>query len=154
MLSCLPHPTDISNNSGDSVPDITDRTFEVNKINSSDIYPKRFAQYDHQDENKQCNTEELEIPGFDLVIEQSKDKEHVQLKDRLQNGKMSSSVASKYITLDNILYYLSKSDSDPIIRLYIPSHLKQLVTEQYHDKNGHMGIEKTYDSINGILLLA
>ena len=60
---------------------------------------------------------------------------------------MSSSVASKYIKLDNILYYLSKSDSDSIIRLHIPSHLKQLVIEQYHDKNGHMGIEKTYDSI-------
>ena len=29
----------------------------------------------------------------------------------------------------------------------MPSHLKQLVIEQYHDKNGHMGIEKTYDSI-------
>ena len=50
-----------------------------------------------------------------------------------------------------IIFYttLSKSDSDPIIRLYIPSHLKQLVIEQYHDKNGHMGIEKTYNSIKG-----
>ena len=84
-----------------------------------------------------------------MVIEQSKDKELVQLKDRLQSEKMSSSVASKYIILDNILYYLSKSDSDPIIRLYIPSHLKQLVIEQYHDKNGHISIEKMYDSIKG-----
>ena len=93
--------------------------------------------------------EESEIPCFDLVIEQSKDKEHLQLKDRLQSKKVSSSVFRKYIILDNILYYLSKSDSDPIIRLYIPSHLKQLVTEQYHDKNGHMDFEKTYDSIRG-----
>ena len=84
-----------------------------------------------------------------MVIEQSKDKELAQLKDRLWSEKMSSAVASKYIILDNILYYLSKSDSDPIIRLYIPSHLKQLVIEQYHDKNGHMGIEETYDSIKG-----
>ena len=36
-----------------------------------------------------------------------------------------------------------------MIRLYIPSHLKQLVIEQYHDKNRHKGIEKTYDSIKG-----
>ena len=78
-----------------------------------------------------------------MVIEQSKDKELVQLKDRLQSEKMSSSVASKYVILDNILYYLSKSDSDPVIGLYIPSNLKQLVIEQYHDKNGHMGIKKT-----------
>ena len=100
------------------------------KYNSSDVNPKRFAQYDNQCEDKQCNKEELEIPGFDLVIEQSKDTELVQ--DRLQSEKMSSSVASKYIILDNILYYLSESDSDPIIRLYIPNHLKQLVIEQYH----------------------
>ena len=82
-----------------------------------------------------------------MVIKQSKDKELV-LKDRLQS-EMSSSVDSKYIILINILYYLSKSDSDSVIRLYIPSHLKQLVIEQYHDKNGHMGIGKTYDSIKG-----
>ena len=84
-----------------------------------------------------------------MVIEQSKDKGIVQLKDRLQSEKMSSSVASKYIKLENILYYLPKSDSDPIIWLYIISHLKQLVIEQYHNKNGHMGIENTYDSIKG-----
>ena len=149
ILSCLPYPTDSFDNSGDSIPDITDRSFEVNLINSSDINPKRFVQYDHQYEDKQCNKEEIEIPGFDLVIEQSKDKECVQLKDRLQSEKMSSSVASKYIILDNILYDLSKSDSDSIIRLYIPCHMKQLVIEQYHDMNGHMGIEKTYDSIKG-----
>ena len=89
------------------------------------------------------------MPGFDLVIEQSKDKELVQLKDRLQSERMSPSVASKYIILDNILYYLCYSDSDPIIRLYITSHLKQLVIEQNHDMDGHMGIEKTYDSIKG-----
>ena len=112
MLSCLTHPTDSFDNSGDSIPDITDRTFEVNLINSSNITSKRFAQYDNQYEDKQCNKEELEIPGFDFIIEQSKDKELVQLKDRLQSEKMSSSFVSKYIILDNILYYLSKSDSE------------------------------------------
>ena len=39
-LSCLPHPTDSFDNSRDSISDITDRTFEVNLINSSDINPK------------------------------------------------------------------------------------------------------------------
>ena len=80
MLSSLLHPTDSLDNSGDSVPDITDRTFEVNVTNSSDINPKRFAQYDHQYEDKQFNKEKLEIPGFDLVIEQSKDKEQRKVK--------------------------------------------------------------------------
>ena len=102
VLSHLPHPACSLDNSGDSVPDITDRTFEVNLINSSDVNPKGFAQYHHQYEDKQCNKEELEIPGFDLVIEQSKDKELVQLNDRQQSEKMPSSVASKCIILDNI----------------------------------------------------
>ena len=31
-----------------SGPDITDKTFEVSMINSSNINPKAFAQYDHQ----------------------------------------------------------------------------------------------------------
>ena len=59
MLSCLPYPTDGFDNSADSFPDITYRTFEVNLINSSDINPKWYAHYDHQYENKQCNKEEL-----------------------------------------------------------------------------------------------
>ena len=53
MLSHLPHPIDSFDNSGDSIPDITDRTFEVNLIDSSDINPKGFAQFDHQYEDKQ-----------------------------------------------------------------------------------------------------
>ena len=51
--------------------------------------------------------------------------------------------------MDIILYYLSKCDSDPVIRLYIPSHLKKLVIEHYHDQNGYMGIGKTYNAIKG-----
>ena len=49
LLSCLPH-----NSSGDncddrgelSGPDITDKTFDINLINSSNINPKDYAQYD------------------------------------------------------------------------------------------------------------
>lgn len=38
-------------------------------------------------------------------------------------------------------------NGDPMVRLYIPSHIKQAVVEQYHDKNGHMGIDKTFEAI-------
>ena len=118
-------------------------------IDSSRIDPKKYAKYDYHYEDKQCNKEELGVPGFDLTVEQSKDKELVQLKENLQTEKASQATSSKYIILDNILYYLSKCDSDPVIGLYIPSHLKKLVIEQYHDQNGHMGIEKTYNAIKG-----
>ena len=46
-----------------------------------------------------------------------------------------------------MLYYLPKADSDPVILLCIPEHLRKGVIEQYHDNNGHMGIDKTHDTI-------
>ena len=68
----------------------------------------------------------------------------------LQTGKASQAINSKYILLDNVLYYLSKADSDPVIWLYIPKHLCNEVIEQYHSSNSHMGIDKTHDAIKTI----
>ena len=47
--------------------------------------------------------------------------------------------------MDNVLYYSSQADSDPVIWLYIPEHVQKEVIEQCHDNNGHMAIEKTHD---------
>ena len=69
------------------------------------------------------------------------------LKEEIQSGKGSSSVLSKHIILDIILYYLSKPNTDPIIRLYLPRHIIKPVILEYHDNNGHMGIDKTHDAI-------
>ena len=49
--------------------------------------------------------------------------------------------------MDNVLHYLSKSESHPVIWFYNPEPLRKKVTEQYHDNNGHMGIDKTHDAI-------
>ena len=78
MLSRLQHPNYEDSECSD--PDITDKTFKVNFINSSRIDPKKYAKYDYQYEDKHCNKEELGVPGFDLTVEQSKNKELVQLK--------------------------------------------------------------------------
>ena len=32
--------------------------------------------------------------------------------------------------------------------LYVPEHLRERVVKQYHDDNGHMGIDKTFDAIH------
>ena len=101
MLSqLLQHP--ISEDSECSDPEITDETFEVNCIDSSRIDPKKYAKYDYQYEDKQCNKEELRVLGFALTVEQSKDNELVQLKENLQTEKASQATTSKYIILDNI----------------------------------------------------
>ena len=89
----------------------------------------------------------MTLSGCNITGKQSKDKELVQIKETLQNGKASQSVNSKYIVLDEILGYLSKADTDPIIRLYVPEQLRKSVILEYHDYNGHMRIDKTYDAI-------
>ena len=113
MLSCLPHrPSDSNDDNGHNDPDITDETFEVSIINSNNINPKTFAQYDQQVTDNQCTKVELKQSGYDLVAEKTKDKELLQLKEELQSGKASQSINSRYILLDNVPYYLSKADSD------------------------------------------
>ena len=95
MLSCLPHRPSDSND---------DNEFEVSMIHSSNIHPKTFAQYDHEITDNQCTKEEFNLPGYDLVAEQAKDKELLQLKEESQRGK-ASQANSKYIVLYWIMYF-------------------------------------------------
>ena len=79
MLSCFPHrPSDSNDDNELSGPVIT---FEVIMINSSNIYPKTFAQYNHQITDNQCTKEELTLPGY--LLAETKDKELLQLKEEL-----------------------------------------------------------------------
>ena len=78
---------------------------------------------------------------YGLVVQQTKDKELLQVKEELQSDKASQAINSKYILLANVLYYLPKAYSDPAIWLYIPKHQRKEVTEHYHGNNGHMGVD-------------
>ena len=111
MLSCLLHRPPGSNDDNEcSGPDITDEMFEVSMINNSNMNPKTFVHYDHQITDNQCIKEELNLPGYVLLTEQTKDKELLKLKEKLQRGKVSNAINSKYILLDYVFYYLSKAD--------------------------------------------
>ena len=66
-------------------------------INSSNIIHKTFAQIDHQITDNQSTKEELNLPGNDLIAEQTNDKELLQLKEELQSGKASQAINRKYI---------------------------------------------------------
>ena len=153
LLSCLSH-TCSGNKSDDrcelSDPDINDKTLKINLINSSNINSKDYAKYNQQMQDKQCLKEYMTLPGCNLIEEQLKDREFVQTTEALQNGKVSQSVNSKYITLDDILYCLPKTDTDLIIKLYGPELLRKPIIIEYHGYNSHMGIDKTYDAIKCI----
>ena len=91
FLSCLPHNCS-GHNSDDrgelSGPDITSKTFEINLIYSS-IIPKDCVQYDQQMQDKHCLTEDITLPGYNLIEDQSQNKEFVKIKKTLKNGKAS-----------------------------------------------------------------
>lgn len=78
--------------------------------------------------------------------EQSLDKELSSIVVQLQTGKAKKAVENKYILIGDILYYISKADTEPVLRLYVPVHLRQGVINEYHDKD-HLGVDKTYDAI-------
>jgi transposase InsO family protein len=82
-----------------------------------------------------------------MVAEQDKDEILSEIKIGLKTDKLSHNLASRYVIHDNILYFISNVDSEPILRLCIPSHLKMHVIQQYHDLNGHVGTDLTYNTI-------
>ena len=85
-------PSDSNNDNEFIGPDITHKTFEVSVVNSSNINSKTSAQYDHEITDSQCTKEEL--IGYDLVAEQTKDKELLKLKEELQSSKVSQATNS------------------------------------------------------------
>ena len=125
--------------------DVNDKAYEISTINSNEFDPKQFSACSYQ-ESDQLSTKDLIIEGYDMKYEQSLDKEISAIIDQLMGNKLTKSVESKYIIIEDILYYISKSDTEPVLRLYIPLQLRQEVISYYHDKD-HLGVDKTYDLI-------
>ena len=127
--------------------DINDNTFEVDVINSNEIDPKQFASYEVADyPEKEAPT--WDLTDVDMAVEQAKDKEIVDIKICLETGAPSPAIKSRYIIENDVVYYLSHPDDNPTLRLYVPHHLHEAVVKQYHDDNGHMGVQKTFTGIS------
>ena len=65
--------------------DINDNTFEVGMINSNEMDPKEFASC-QVPEKESLEVPECELPGFNMVQEQSKNSEILELKSVLAHG--------------------------------------------------------------------
>ena len=67
----------------------------------------------------------------------------------MKKGTATKAEQTHYFeTADGLMYYSSQPESeDPMLRLYIPQEMESIVIKQYHDQLGHMGLDKTYDSI-------
>ncbi|CAC5399405.1 unnamed protein product [Mytilus coruscus] len=125
--------------------DISNKAYEISTLNSNEFNPKEFSSCQYNDDDN-VQVEDLKIKGYDIKYEQSLDKELSAIAIQLQNGKATKSVESKYILMDDILYFISKADSEPVLRLYVPLQLREEVVKQYHDVD-HLGVDKTYDAI-------
>ena len=82
-----------------------------------------------------------------MVQEQNKDSKLLEIKTIIKHGEPSKTVERNYILIDDIIYYIANPDTEPKLRLYVPEQLRERVVKQYHDDNGHMGIDKLFDSI-------
>ena len=77
-----------------------------------------------------------------MKAEQTRDDDISEIRSMILNGKESKGVQKHYLLVDHLVYYLSNVNDDPCLRLFIPKHLRNFVVIQYHDQNGHMGVQK------------
>ena len=145
LLSRLP---DDQNNlkETDNEPDINDNIYEINVFNSKRFDTREYASCSVTDEKHQGKPT-IDIPDLNITAEQSKDKELVEIRTTVSHGKSAKGTEKNYIVIDEVLYYISNPNDEPTLRLYVPEHLRDSVVKQYHDDNGHMGIDKTLDAI-------
>ena len=129
--------------------DVNDNLYQINVIDSNQFDPKTFASCDlpNDESFEKCDCSDFEKGGFDMKVEQTRDDEISEIRSMILNGKESKDLQRHYLLIDGLVYYISNVNDDPCLRLFIPKHLRNFVVQQYHDQNGHMGVQKTFDSI-------
>ena len=115
-------------------PDINDNTFEINALN---VFKTKAC--------ASCTIEDK--VDHEKTVEQEKNIELMEIKIQILHGQPSKTTQRRYIVIDDILYYITDPDNEHILRLYVLEHLRERVVKQYHNDNGHMGIDKTFDAI-------
>lgn len=133
--------------------EISDNTFrvdnikrEINVIDTTSLNVKHIAdkQYDPQQNQREMPSETTEL---NMIQEQDKDPQIVDLKTRIQQSKLTKPEQYKFIVMHDLVYYVSHMEEDPILRLYIPPHLREQITKQYHDQLGHFGVQRLFATI-------
>ena len=132
-----------------TVLDVNDNLFEINVLDSNQFDPKSFASCNLSDEElfEKCDCSDFRKGSFDMKVEQSKDDDISEIRSMILSGQESKDVQKHYLLVDVLVYFISNVDDDPRLRLFIPKHIRSFVVTQYHDQNGHMGVQKTFDSI-------
>ena len=125
--------------------DVNDNLYESNVIDSNEL-----ARCDLQNDEslEKCDCLDFQKGGHDMKVEQIKDDNILSIRSMILSGEESKDVQKHSLLVDDFVYYLSNVEDDLCMSLFFPRHLKTYVVKQYHDQKGHMGVQKTFDSIH------
>lgn len=148
LLSRIDHSllTDDSDTCTETGPDVSDKTYEIGILDSSNFRPKDHMDSTIEDKDLDIPDKEEAFPNLDLVVEQSQDQDLTRLKLRLKNATATKSEARHHLIIDDVVYYLSDPDGNPSLRLFVPTRLRLGVLKRHHDL-GHYGVDRTYATI-------
>ena len=79
----------------------------------------------------------MQLPEFSEVMkkevnmshEQSLDNEISTIIKSLRNGNANNKILKHYIIIDDILYYISDTEDDPCLRLFISNKFRGIVVK-------------------------
>ena len=123
--------------------DVDENTYEINIINSNQID----TDTQNENENPPHHDETDKSVDFDIVTEQENDAEINKIKIHLKNETADKRTSSKFMIVDNKVYFITEPDNDVLLRLYVPSNIKEKILKAFHDDLGHYGIDKVYNNI-------
>ena len=146
FLSRLPGHENRDDSESGVEPEVDDRAFQINVINSNLFDPKEYASAPTPRRVVEEN-EEVIVSDPDIVRQQGEDGEIAALKDCLLKGNASKSEVRHFSIINEVVYYISDPEGEPTLRLYVPGSRRESVLRQYHEENGHVAAQKAFYTI-------
>ena len=87
------------------------------------------------------DSSELTKNNIIMSHEHSLDNEASLIMKSLRTGSATNKLFKHYTIIEDTLYYISDTEDDPCLRLFIPEKFRGVVEKEYHDLNGHMGVQ-------------
>ncbi|GFN74314.1 Gag-Pol polyprotein [Plakobranchus ocellatus] len=97
----------------ESEVDVPDATYRVEVLNSNQFEPKSYAAYEAKIEE----TDLKDLLELDMKTGQGKDSDIQVILEKLKHEEAKSD--PKFVIHEEVLYYLSNPDDDPILRFFI-----------------------------------
>lgn len=88
----------------------------------------------------------LTLDKCDVHMEQSNDPQQYNIKKSLEDGTATENIKSRYIIINDLLYYLPKG-SNPSPKLMVPLSLQSHVLRAHHEDLSHLASQKCYELI-------